>query len=397
MTTWRLPGPRRFLEQVCASLSKQRHVVARVPRTVEREALLTHLQHVADAADLGTLTHLRVDASAEPVAALAQGLYAERRCFDVVDLFEVPAPSRLIAVEGIPEADASSAAWQRLLIECGDHTQVVDTPPFLFVVVTSPMFDPPPENVRLARHDWWGVTSRIEAELAMEQAKLDFPPPRLADHYWLRALCRGVAGGDPDLARLLVEQRPTTLDAVAACLSEHRRFDGATVPDQALRNGYRLPSGVIERPPLDGALRALWHAGALDWLPDEGVHVHPAVLIGLDHRDLLARRLWHGQVEVLLPLVETVRLGLVTHLNARLGRRWMSKLASTSSQEEREALESEIGALAYHLNRARKLPGVRPLVDVAERWRRIRNQLAHRDVVEHPTLVSAVEAYTRLG
>ena len=106
----------------------------------------------------------------------------------------------------------------------------------------------------------------------------------------------------------------------------------------------------------------------------------------------LKRRLWEGQLEVLLPLVETARLVVCRWFRSHHGGGWVETLCRRADLEDPEQVETEIGGLATLLGRLRN-NGVwipRHVSQTVFRWRDVRNRLAHAQVVDLGLLETAL-------
>lgn len=400
---WTLPGARRFLDQVVRALSNGQHVILRLPKHVIEQRPLESLNQRLAEADLGSITRHWISDEVEPSRALARATRFEDEEAPLSVLLENQSPpSNFIALLGLPnEEEPYHREWRRLLKRAGENAQNYKEraqPPFLIIAVASPRMPVPDENVRLVHFSWWGVLSQIDIDQVVEEDLRASPPERSADHYWLRALCRGLAGTQPKLARQLLERNPKTLQQL---------LDFLRPPDpvsEEVEESFQIPSykkkftflgEAMNPPPTQAARLRLWDDGWLDWEAEYGMRLNVYALAHRDQGNKIERRLWQGQSKILLPLVEQVRHLIVNKLRKKYGvDDWSYQIVKKVKEaQEREALETEIGPLAYHLRRASKQRGaLRDLANVAEKWRDLRNELAHMNVVKYEALLSALEA-----
>jgi hypothetical protein len=123
-------------------------------------------------------------------------------------------------------------------------------------------------------------------------------------------------------------------------------------------------------------LEAAWEAGLLDCV-DGGIFVHSVALALHESHTEIRRRVWRGELEVLLPLVEERRLDLATTLSNRGDVVFLNQDGGVIS----DIGALEIGPLAWHILRLRT-PDARVLQRQATWLRDIRNALAHGHTVD---------------
>ena len=138
-------------------------------------------------------------------------------------------------------------------------------------------------------------------------------------------------------------------------------------------------------PPQD--LYRFWAHGALNWSPEYGTETSAALLAVLGRMGEIQHRLWRGQTELLLPVIDSTRLILCTHLTRKYGANWPTRWRLPLDQEEIEAvqnnpLSSQLGhlksLLKYHIPKERRWV---PLIDLLHS---MRNRLAHYYPVTYP-------------
>lgn len=381
---WDYPGAVRFLSAVVDSLESGKHVMVVCPEPLRRANPLGEIGRVAFRRGIGSLTRIRVgpEVRPDPLEALTVALeLPPPHPVEAEDLFSrTDVPSSLIALEGVDEGDDTRQfAFSRLLLRAGVHAQVAGDVPFCAITLVSPHFPLPSANVRLDHHVWWGCAGRADLDLAVERAFEDFPPPSATDWYWGWALCRGIGGWDVRLVRQLAESLPRNLEEITTLLQEGHGSDLDDLPDfNSEKHPFSLLGDRVPPPPRDGDPKRLWDMGFLDWVPGQGLVEHSTLPALQGRSGVLERRIWSGQMDLVMPLIERVRLSLIRWLERQYGESWPKVLGIALSLEADEAVHSEIGALAHHA--FRHPPGGsagRCAADLAWAWRDIRNQLAH--------------------
>lgn len=398
---WSLPGPDRYLESVVSSLFDGKHVIMILPEPIRRNRPFNSVSMKIRDAGLGVVTERFLSSpDQDPVDALAEILDCPPdRGGSLSELLDWNAPpSRFIAIDlGEMRDRHSISEWNSLLKQAGEHAQIKMSTPYQLLVTFSAEAKLPPEDLMLSHHPWWGVLGSAEVDWVAEHALIDFPPSSTAEHYWLRSLCRGLCGYDLDLVRVLVEEKPTGLNETIELLQEVHagRCDSICLPnfepEQLVPHGRKIPP-----PPRTDVECSLWHLGYLDWSNGKGPYLHSAFLAAKNYEEEIRRRIWLAQLELLLPLVERIRLSVLTWLVSIQGPRWIEQLTDNLSQGEREDIETEIGSLAHHIFRSGSLLKHRDFLTVKNMiwlWRDIRNDLAHGKFVSLARLDEAWLAY----
>lgn len=107
-----------------------------------------------------------------------------------------------------------------------------------------------------------------------------------------------------------------------------------------------------------------------------------AVLAVLGKKEELSHRLWRGQAELVLPLIDRTRLEICKHFTSFYGSDWpVVKYKPESFQEEKSVRENllacQLGHLAFLLKNASFISSEEPCASVISLCRWIRNKIAH--------------------
>lgn len=87
-------------------------------------------------------------------------------------------------------------------------------------------------------------------------------------------------------------------------------------------------------------LRTLWAHGALSWTLEFGLELHTAAMAVLGRDEEVKHRLWRGQAELLLPLIDHMRLMVCTDLAHSYGKNWPMRYGLPTSEEEKAAVQA---------------------------------------------------------
>jgi len=403
---WDIPGADHYLSQVVDSLAERKHVVLTFPEPIAKSQPLYFLKKKLQRIDFGHLSifdnldGVDLDSFEQMINILGaedQGLCS------FTDIFKYNcAPSKFLAIDLTTARDEKLIPiWIEILKRAGDYARNSEDYQYQLVLAICPTVVPPPEDLYLEHHAWWGILSHSDFELIIDRAIKLYPPTSTAEHYWLRALCRGIGGSDIDLITRIVEERPDTYDKVLNMLSPLPQREVTFLGDFDIRNIAVVTLGQRVPPcPKEAKERLVWEKGWFDWFERSGYFVHSALLMKLGFRDEISRRICFAQQDLLWPVVERIRLLIIDWIERHYGGAWADTLIPELSSTDRENVGVEIGSLAHHLfRRGSKLqsnPLFSTLSSLAWVWRNIRNGLAHGKFISLATLESAWAEYRDL-
>jgi hypothetical protein len=204
---------------------------------------------------------------------------------------------------------------------------------------------------------------------------------------WREHLLPALAGDDVALAASLWDSLSLGTCAIKQQLRLFARQRGWTVESlrdwgaEGIASTQFHNSGKPQlRPP--EAVRALWAHGALSYTPEQGLELHTAAVALLEREEDLQHRLWRGQANLLLPLIDGLRLRLCAHLTRRYGSDWPIRWDKPNSSEELEAVINtpfacQWGYLRHLLRQCSAFRLERVSLPLVERSHRMRNELSH--------------------
>lgn len=352
MNRWSLPGPAHFLRLAAEALREGQNLVLATP-VHALGGLCGALEHHLHNEGWRVAGPVADDAS-DPVDQIFASLGlddggASRRSVSL--LRQRLEPGQAVLVRGV--GPVGWPAWKRMLEEYEVASRGVssfDRP--LLVVLTEgvPMSALPGRAAALKVLPWQDVVGELDVLLyatntLRERGTLDHQSKLVA-----RIIGR-LALWDLTLADNLLDQRPAEL------------FRPAEI--------VRLASVAAEYAP---QLQMNWESGGLQRF--DGVELaHPfLVLAGGDRSGELAMRIWAAQAAEILPALELHRREL-----ARRMRTMVSVPLHLGDEQFFDLDDLEIGQLA-HLAVTRRLS--HSIRQTADKWRRLRNKLAHLEVLE---------------
>ena len=383
-----LPFARAFRDEVASGL-RGRATLILIPDTVSREMVKRVVLNRLDALNVTAREVSAPGVGDSPPVAVAGALGVTWR--------SPSAPrnaANLILCEGMPSVVyvhrvARRADWTEFIEDWARESRANPASPGLCVVAKLRDFDcaAPSVDSGVSVRWWRGAHSALEMRLACRATNREVGDDRCLSA-WREHVIPALAAADAQLAERLWEDVCEPFDAVLECLREYARSCGwsseweGAVADAIAEIGGMDATGA-DRPPPE-SLRSLWASGGLAFTEERGAEIHPALLAICGRRDAIEFMLWRGQAELLLPMLNEIRMKACAEFAASFGEDWPTRWRQTNDAPNH--LNAELGFIddlfkfvgdgrGHSLNAARRL---KPLVSLA---RGLRNKLAHNEIV----------------
>ena len=399
-TVLALPSVRHFIDDICSD-SRTKSVVALIPDTISRvmvARLITNRFEVLRRSGFGTWRDIRYVGVQFPVLSISDQLDIQwpsshtvknirnlLRCEDLPDLIHI----REFSTGDTGNAGARQR-WLGLIQEWVEESRnaaglVVGIAPRLCLVAKLRDFDfePPEEQDGLSIHWWWGFPSSLEVRLACRFDSHNVAADEAANR-WREQVLPAIAGTDFGLAEYLWDAVLESTEEVVRNLEEYARLKGLTpLPDQQMyefnvpRSSSSPPSSIWEQ----------WASGNILSTPEYGAEYHPALLAHCGRRTDVEQRLWRGQSELLLPILNYVRIRICDSLTESFGEDWPINPHRPQTDYEVEAVAdnprgAEFGHIEYLLKYIPKFRDKSDLLRLVSLSRTLRNEIAHYRLVD---------------
>lgn len=395
---YQTPGAQRFLNTLTDDLANRRSLLALLPVGIDPVEIWSTLRTELWRRDFGfeeiSLPDLPQDHV--PVAALSKALGVNWASPEtprtIANLMTAKNLPDIVQLEGFGQlTDTTRRDWTMFLTQWRQVSQNMadrgHIPMALCMIAPAVAVLPriPESGVHLAVHWWWGFPSALEMHLLCRQGSEGAPWDAAAR--WREHLLPALAGSDISLVEYLWDSLRLSLEGLAARLrsfAEQRGWAADALHEWGAEELAASPaqnrSSQLLSPP--ARFRALWARGALSWTTEYGLELHAAALAVLGRNEELGHRLWRGQAELLLPLIDHTRLTLCDHLTRQYGHDWPIRWYQPVSPEEDAAVRNsplacQWGYLEWLLKNCAHLQSEQdwlPLVSLS-RW--IRNEMAH--------------------
>lgn len=366
-TVLALPSVRHFIGDVC-NASRTKSVVVLIPDTISRvmvARLITNRFEVLRRSGFGTWRDVRYEGDQFPALSIADQLAIQWpspltvknirnlvRCEDLPDVMHIREFST-----GGTENEIERQRWLGLIQEWVEESRnatgsVVGTAPRLCLVAKLRDFDfePPEEQDGLSIHWWWGFPSSLEVRLACRFDSQYMAADEAANR-WREQVLPAIAGTDFDLAEHLWDAVLESTDEVVQSLEGYARLKGLTPPLWKETFEFNVPRSSSS-PPV--SIWKEWASGIILSTPEYGAEYHPALLAHCGRKIDVEHRFWRGQSELLLPILNYIRIRICDILTESFGEDWPINPHRPQTDYEFEAVVdnprgAEFGHIEYLL------------------------------------------------
>ena len=243
----------------------------------------------------------------------------------------------------------------------------------------------PETDIHLGVYWWWGFPSALEIKMLCRLKNENDGHTVLGR--WREYLLPTLVGSDISLLGYLWDAMQFGVKELVDQLigySEIRGWETECL-EKSDANGFggvfSENFGRVTLAPSE-ALRKLWAIGALYWTPEYGLQLNSAALALMGKKREILHRIWRGQAELLLPILDQVRLKTCDHMTNSHGKSWPYRWKKPNSQHEYESvrkdpLACQLGYLEYLLKTCKQLQSDRIWLSLVVQSRTMRNDLAH--------------------
>ena len=219
----------------------------------------------------------------------------------------------------------------------------------------------------------------------------------------------GVAGTDVQLAEHLWSD---ILGDIGAVLESLTTFWASVAESSSISDSLAVIDGVknyqgtiVTGQEVPECLQEYWAKGCLVYSPEYGLEVHSALLANCGKRSDVEKRIWRGEAELLLPIVNELRLRVCDDLTKYFGNEWPVKWLPPVHPQELEQvketpLATELGHIDYlfrNTGSGHPLDSMRHFANLVWNARRLRNDIAHYKTVVYQDFKGLLEERGKVG
>ncbi|MEW8979272.1 MAG: hypothetical protein AB2385_12775 [Symbiobacterium sp.] len=298
----------------------------------------------------------------------------------LVDAEGTPDVLILCDLEQLPEQE--QARWLDFMVQWSHAAGAMGASKALLVPVASKLCRPVSPEVRLRVRRFWRWASQLELQtLAREQAG-----PDLDSRVWNEYVYASVAAGDPLLLDWLLDKPDLDGEELwehLVAYGEMRGWTSRALMDRRAAQLCDLPHAARLREYADvpADFEPLWQVGALTHTVEYGLELQSAAAAMLGRRDVIEHRVWRGQVQALMPVLDALRQSLCHYLTRYHGPGWVN-LADPQNSYEISGTPDQPLSEFNHMSRVLRSPALRipqhmEVSAMVQELRHYRNCLAH--------------------
>ena len=239
---------------------------------------------------------------------------------------------------------------------------------------------------------WWGFPSALEVRLACRIASQRAGADLETADRWREYVLPGLVASDVQLGEYMWHRVTEDTDRVVRALvdywEDHSETGAVDSIDEVIEL-VKFDNGDYEiGQELPSPLRRLWASGGLVYTTEYGLEVHPGLLAHKGRHGDVRHMLWRGQSQLLLPVLNEIRLNICAEMTTTYGRDWPVRWWKPPTEYElREVEQNPLGAEFGHIDyllqhvgvgaSTHPLDGKRHLAQLVWRAKSIRNRIAH--------------------
>ena len=270
----------------------------------------------------------------------------------------------------------------------------------------------PERKASLTFHWWWGFPSMLEIRLSCRIASEQYDRNETATSRWREYVLPGLVSSDVQLAEHMWDMVLGDTDQAMRALADYWDcLEDAGVGDsigdvievvEANQGTYGVGQALPQH------LHRLWAGGRLVYTREYGLEIHPALLAHRERRTSVEHMLWRGQSELLLPIVNEIRLRVCQDFTETYGSDWPVKWVPPHFEHDIEEVKrSPLGTELSHVNYLLQNLGIRNhnhdlyhkrfLGDLVLMAKTVRNEIAHYNPVACHDFVRLCEKRNKAG
>ncbi|WP_041439800.1 hypothetical protein [Syntrophobacter fumaroxidans] len=234
---------------------------------------------------------------------------------------------------------------------------------------------------------WWGIPSVLEMRLLCQNETSVENEFEIWQEYLVPRLCVG----DPLLMPALLETRSLEEREIGPILQEiaiGRGWRKESLDSLGIEETFSLNDTKLNRmPELSGQVLSLWGEGVLNWTPDNGLSISSAALQIIGKHVAIKHRMWRGQSELVLPMIDALRLRVCDYMAGKHGCDWpIAHVEPKDLQESVAVRQTHYNCQLGHMETVlaswpSRQPVMRETAACIRGLRPLRNDLAHNRVM----------------
>lgn len=384
---WNLPGPSNFVDGIANDLREGRNVFLLLPENHPTE-LYSAINYSLQRDDLGpfenlSLKNLSQHSPAYELLLLYDPKVHERENWNVLALLDSDSfKGKIIWIDGLNESVRNKNEWInffKIYAHASGSKNLIERTVFCVPIVGHLKTSELPFDNLLAHHWWWDRVSFLDIQLYVANKLSDSikdPIERSIainviaaicgyDPLYAKELCLNWTECGDNFINLIIEEaqkRNWDKNYIHKFSKQLNHYSSTVIADSWKRPAENLSEG--------------WARGIFD-VVDGRLFLHPAASVMIDEDHEINQRVWRGQVQTLLPLIDEYRIKTIKYLaeNYRYDPRKVHNNGQGSI--------IEIATIKYYIETNRSLRNKidKDIIYLIRILSKTRNDLAHLRVI----------------
>lgn len=326
------PLPRKKRNEIVSSLCEGKSIVWIFPRTINKRNICRLI--TADCAENGKhAEYINVKKAVLPGNYMADYCDVKYEAGQLIEVFELMNSEKVppvFVIDGLEDLGKEDLdLWIRFINKWNQDARRYEAttemyPKALLVPLDNGnLQERLKEDVYLKVIWFWGWFTGSEFKL-LTRNHLSEAGASYAVSMWLESVGVELAGTDIELLAYLhsnVDKMVSSRKDIRLLLAEFANIRGWSLDfikkyqdDFKGITGHRagIAGAKPTVPPLD--IMGAWNEGMIDWSDETGLTVNSAALAVINDKSTINHRIWRGQSQKLLPIIDIIRLEVCDHL-----------------------------------------------------------------------------------
>ncbi len=397
---WDLPSIRLFIDRAINSLRDHKSVIIILPPLIDTDEFCEKFDNEIWKSELTRhdVSLDEADCNRKPIEILNQEFFPEhsnrfpKPLSEIQVREELPDLIMLQYLHKLPKTQLRDWItlmdnWSELAHQNINAGKAVK--PIVAVVSAELVLDILPQsNLFLDYYWWWGFPSSLEVNfLFRSQATYFSNDP---SNIWKEKLLCSLAPGDIKLLEhlwdLSAKNFTDLINAIKSYPHPNRANSSPSKLPNKLGHITDLPSFFPGAAP-PKSVQQLWGKGDIYATIEYGIEFHPLVLLDRN-TEAIRHRLWRSQGELLLPMIDSLRIDMCQELTQKFGADWPYRWATPEDPEDEKSVKenpaaAQLGYIVYLIETNPKFVNYRKWLPIARTAKNIRNNLAHYRTIDN--------------
>ncbi|MBF0302141.1 MAG: hypothetical protein HQK73_03805 [Desulfamplus sp.] len=370
---FQLPSVHSFFDKIVADLAIRKNVLVLLPEGIDLEVIREQFRFHLYNQNL-SIEDVYLDGNEgklSPIITLNEQLDFEWKTPNsprtVSNIKHLKTMADVIHIEGLENKSKEvSLEWIKFYdswsVFCQQYSYTEPFPGALCIIIHASKLIPliPSSSVNISVHWWWGFPSSLEIKLL---CRMQFGNDAFSCYNrWHEFIISSISGGDIFLADYLWENIHNNSDIIMKSLcafTDEKKMWKSGIFDTIVKD---IVNNSIKQECKNQSIAPpqkfynLWVYGALYWTPEYGIETSTALIVSLGYLEEFKHRLWRGQAELIIPIIDSARLMICKQFTITYGYDWPTRWECSLLQDKLDSVQKnpmscQLGHIKYILKK----------------------------------------------